>query len=123
MKSLIAAAGLMAAASPALAQDTAPWDLRDRNAYVMDMQGKMWSTRVGDKGMAMMMRNAKALPRGTVIWQSNGRLYMARAGMWDRAGNFMAMGGYCALRPCPEPGPPHRGPPCRQADATSGRSG
>ena len=52
----------------------------------------MWSTRVGDRGMAMMMRNAKALPRGTVIWQSNGRLYMARAGMWDRAGNFMAGG-------------------------------
>ena len=50
----------------------------------------MWSMRVGDKSMAMMMRNAKALPRGTVIWQSNGRLYMARAGMWDRAGNFMA---------------------------------
>ena len=48
--------------------------------------------RVGDRSMAMMMRNAKALPRGTVLWQSNGRLYMARAGMRDRAGNFMAGG-------------------------------
>ena len=93
MKALIAAAGLMAVASPAVAQDTAPWDLRDRNAYVMDMQGKMWSTRVGDKGMAMMMRKAKAVPRGTTFFTNNGRLYMA-SGMFDRAGGFMAMGGY-----------------------------
>jgi hypothetical protein len=93
MKALIAAAGLMAVASPAVAQDTAPWDLRDRNAYVMDMQGKMWSTRVGDKGMAMMMRKAKAVPKGTTFFTSNGRLYMA-SGMFDRAGGFMAMGGY-----------------------------
>jgi hypothetical protein len=93
MKALIAAAGLMAVASPALAQDTAPWDLRDRNAYVMDMQGKMWSTRVGTKGMAMMMRKARAVPRGTTFFANNGRLYMA-SGMFDRAGGFMAMGGY-----------------------------
>ena len=92
MKALITAAGLMALASPALAQDTAPWDLRDRNAYVMDMQGKMWSTRVGDKGMAMMMRKAKAVPPGTTFFTNNGRLYMA-SGMFDRAGGFMAMGG------------------------------
>ena len=93
MKALITAAGLMALASPALAQDTAPWDLRDRNAYVMDMQGKMWSTRVGNQGMAMMMRKAKAVPKGTTFFTSNGRLYMA-SGMFDRAGGFMAMGGY-----------------------------
>ena len=80
-------------ATPAIAQgESSPWNLAERNAYVMDMQGKMWSTPVSDRGMAMMMRNAKALPRGTVIWQSNGRLYMARAGIWDRAGNFMAGG-------------------------------
>jgi hypothetical protein len=42
--------------------------------------------------MAMMTRNARLLPRGTVIWQNNGRLYMARAGLWDRTGNFMAGG-------------------------------
>lgn len=90
---VLAAAALVAMATPALAQDTSPWDLRERNAYVMDMQGKMWSTRVGDKGMAMMMRKAKAVPRGTTFFTSNGRLYMA-SGMFDRAGGFMAMGGY-----------------------------
>ena len=93
MYAFSAAALAAVMATPALAQgESAPWNLAERNAYVMDMQGKMWSTRVSDRGMAMMMRNAKALPHGTVIWQSNGRLYMARAGMWDRAGNFMAGG-------------------------------
>src|SRR5690242_6792647 len=92
-KTLCAAATLAAMASPALAQGTEPWTLAERNAYVLDMQGKMWSTRVGPKSAALMSRNARLVPRGTVIWQSNGRLYMSRAGMWDRNGNFMA-GGY-----------------------------
>ena len=92
MNALYAAATMLVLATPAMAQDTAPWDLRERNAYVLDMQGKMWSMRVGEKSMAMMMRNARAVPRGTVIFQANGKLYMARAGMWDRAGNFMAGG-------------------------------
>ena len=90
---LYAAATVLLMATPAMAQDVSPWDLRERNAYVMDMQGKMWSTRVSDKGMGMMMRNARAVPRGTVFFQSNGKLYMASRGMFDRAGNFMAGGG------------------------------
>jgi hypothetical protein len=32
------------------------------------------------------------VPRGTVFFQSNGKLYMASRGMFDRAGNFMATG-------------------------------
>jgi hypothetical protein len=92
MYAFSAAALVAVMATPGMAQGTEPWNLSERNAYVMDMQGKMWSTRVSDRGMAMMMRNATALPRGTVTWQSNGRLYMARAGLWDRAGNFMAGG-------------------------------
>ena len=92
-KAFYAAAVLAVMATPAMAQgEASPWNLAERNAYVMDLQGKMWSMRVGQKSAAMMIRNAKALPRGTVIWQSNGRLYMARAGLWDRGGNFMAGG-------------------------------
>jgi uncharacterized protein YdeI (BOF family) len=92
MKALAVAAVLAAISTPALAQETAPWNLAERNAYVLDMQGKMWSTRVSARGAALMTRNARALPRGTVIWQENGRLFMARAGLWDRNGNFMAGG-------------------------------
>ena len=89
---LYAAATLLAMATPAMAEDVSPWDLRERNAYVMEMQGKMWSTRVSDRGMGMMMRNARAVPRGTVFFQTDGKLYMASRGMFDRAGNFMASG-------------------------------
>src|SRR3954454_14705769 len=92
LNALYAAATMLVLATPALAQETSPWDLRERNAYVMDMQGKMWSTRLSDKGMGMVMRNARAVPRGTVFFTNNGKLYMASRGMFDRAGNFMATG-------------------------------
>jgi hypothetical protein len=92
MKILYAAATVLAVATPALAQETSPWDLRDRNAYVLDMQGKMWSTRASGKGWAMMTKSARAVPKGTVFFMNNGQLYMARTGMFDRAGNFMAGG-------------------------------
>ena len=91
---VLAAAALVTMATPALAQDTSPWDLRERNAYVLDMQGKMWSTqKIGTKGWAMMTRSAKAVPKGTVFFMKDGRLMMARAGMFDRAGGFAAMSG------------------------------
>jgi hypothetical protein len=93
LKALVAAAGFLAVATPALAQDTSPWDLRERNAYVLDMQGKMWSTqKVSGQGWAMMSRKAKAVPRGTVFFMRDGRLMMASAGMFDRAGNGLFMG-------------------------------
>jgi hypothetical protein len=94
LKTLYAAAALVALASPAMAQGAEPWDLRERNAYILDMQGKMWSTRtISPKGWTMMTKSARAVPRGTVLLMQNGQLYMARAGMFDRAGNFMAGGG------------------------------
>ena len=89
---LSAAAVLVTMASPALAQGTEPWNLTERNAYVLDMQGKMWSTRASGKGWAMMTKSARAVPKGTVFFMNNGQLYMARTGMFDRAGNFMAGG-------------------------------
>jgi hypothetical protein len=92
IKTFTAAIALAALASPALAQDASSWDLRDRNAYVLDMQGKMWSKPITQNGWTMMTRSARAVPRGTVLFMQNGQLYMARAGMWDRAGNFMAGG-------------------------------
>ena len=91
-KTLCAATTLLALATPALAQGAEPWDLRERNAYVLDMQGKMWSKPISTKGWTMMTRSARAVPKGTVFFMQNGQLYMARAGMFDRAGNFMAGG-------------------------------
>jgi len=91
-KTLCAAATLIALASPALAQGPEAWDLRERNAYVLDMQGKMWSTRMTTGAWNMAVKNAHAVPHGTVFFMNNGRLYMTSRGMFDRAGNWMAGG-------------------------------
>ncbi len=92
LKALCTVAALLAIATPALAQDASPWDLRDRNAYVLDMQGKMWSKPMTTAAWSMAVKNARAVPRGTVLFMNNGRLYMASRGMFDRAGNFMSGG-------------------------------
>jgi len=89
---ILCAAAMLAIAAPALAQEASPWDLRDRNAYVLDMQGKMWSKPMTTAQWTMAVKNARAIPRGTVFFMNNGQLYMASRGMFDRAGNFMAGG-------------------------------
>ena len=91
-KSLCAATALLALATPALAQGAEPWDLRERSAYVLDMQGKMWSKQMTTPAWNMAVKNARAVPRGTVLFMNNGRLYMTSRGMFDRAGNYMGGG-------------------------------
>ncbi|MEJ0076693.1 MAG: hypothetical protein WDO17_14815 [Alphaproteobacteria bacterium] len=91
-KALCAGVALLALATPALAQGAEPWDLRERNAYILDMQGKMWSTRMTTNAWTLAVKNARAVPRGTVLFMNNGRLYMTSRGMFDRAGNWMAGG-------------------------------
>ena len=92
LKTLYAAATLLALASPAMAQGPEAWDLRDRNAYVLDMQGKMWSKQMNTAQWNMAVKNARAVPKGTVLFMNNGRLYMTSRGMFDRAGNYMTGG-------------------------------
>ena len=91
-KTLCVATALLALASPALAQGAEPWDLRERSAYVLDMQGKMWSKQMTTPAWNMAVKNARAVPRGTVLFMNNGRLYMTSQGMFDRAGNYMGGG-------------------------------
>lgn len=94
-KSTLAAAGMsLALVTGAIAQGgLEPWDIRERTAYVVMMDGKMMRVSLGDKGMSMLMKNAKKVPRGTVFIMSGGQLYMVNASkMFDKAGNFMAGG-------------------------------
>ena len=90
IKTAIVAGGMsLAMLSGALAQGAGlePWDIRERSAYIVMMDGKMMRMSVGDKGMAMLMKNAKKVPRGTVFVMSGGQLYMVNAAkMFDRAG-------------------------------------
>ena len=83
---LTAAAMSLALVTGASAGENAPWDMRERTAYVVMMDGTMKTMDITDKGMGMLMRRAKKVPRGTVLFMSNGQLYMASAAsMFDRS--------------------------------------
>jgi hypothetical protein len=56
------------------------------------MQGKMWSTRMTATAWNTAVKNARAVPRGTVLFMNNSRLSMTSRGIFDRAGNYMAGG-------------------------------
>lgn len=84
---LIAGGMSLALLTQAAAQNLEPWDIRERSAYVVMMDGKMMRMSVGDKGMGMLMKGAKKVPRGTVFMMSGGQLYMINASkMFDKAG-------------------------------------
>lgn len=87
LKSTVAAAALtLTLIGTAIAGENNPWDMRDRVGYAVMLDGTMKSMDISDKGMAMLMRRAKRVPRGTVFFMNNGQLYMASAAsMFDRA--------------------------------------
>ena len=95
IKSALVAGGMSVAllatsVSGAFAQGNEPWDIKDRTAYVVMMDGTMKTVRLGDKGTVMLMKGAKKVPRGTAFVMSGGQLYMVNASkMFDRAGNAM----------------------------------
>src|SRR4051794_27136812 len=95
LKSAIAAAALtLSFAGTASAIEANSWDLRDRMAYAVMLDGTTNSMDISGKGMTMLMRHARRVPRGTVFFMNNGQLYMSNAArMFDQAGNAMFSGG------------------------------
>jgi len=84
---LIAGAMTMAYATGAFAQNVEAWDIRERSAYVVMMDGTMKVVSLGDKGTAMLMKHARKVPKGMAFLMHNGSLYMVSAGkMFDQAG-------------------------------------
>jgi hypothetical protein len=77
-------------ATPAFAQAES-WDLKERMAYLLDPTGQLRIMPIGERGMTMLMKRAKRVPRGTVFFMRDGQLYtMQGAGMmFDRAGKWM----------------------------------
>src|SRR5256885_15758891 len=90
---LFGAMATVALATPAFAQGAEPWDLKDRMAYAVTPSGRMMAMAISDRGMTMMMRRAKKVPKGTVFFMQNGELYMMSKGAFDKAGQFMGGGG------------------------------
>jgi hypothetical protein len=89
LKSALAAGGMTLALVTGIAAQGGgdPWDIKERTAYVVMMDGTMKQVRLGDKGVTMLMKEAKKLSRGTVLIMSGGDLYMVNApSMFDKAG-------------------------------------
>jgi hypothetical protein len=88
-KSALVAGGLTLAFVSGIAAQGGgdPWDIKERMAYVFMMDGTTKQVRLNDKGHAMLMKEAKKLPRGTAFIMSGGDLYMIDVSkMFDKAG-------------------------------------
>ena len=88
---LVAGGVMLGLAAISIAQETQPWDLKERNAYVVDMQGKMRIYQVGEKGAETIMKHARKVEPGTVYFMNKGELHQAQGPgvMFDKAGNWM----------------------------------
>ena len=89
IKTAVAAGGMsLALLSGALAQGgLEAWDIRERSAYIVMMDGKMMRMTLGANGTTLLMKHARKVPHGTVFMMSGGQLYMINAAkMFDRAG-------------------------------------
>jgi len=72
------AAIAIAATTPSFAQQSAPWEMQEGSAHVVDMQGNMKVMKPSDKTMAILKKRAKPVPKGTVFFMNNGQLYMTQ---------------------------------------------
>jgi hypothetical protein len=77
-KLTILAAGIAAvfASTAARAVDNETAQIDERHAMYLDPNGKVQTFTVNEKGHAMMMKNARALAAGTIIYRSGGKLYL-----------------------------------------------
>ena len=75
VKGTLLALGLAAASfAPAFAADGG---LDDGMAWSLNIDGKFSTGKLSSRGMSEVMKTAKPLPGGVVIFMSNGKLYMA----------------------------------------------
>jgi hypothetical protein len=72
-KLLVTSAVAFAFALPAVAEE-AP-DLSDRTVVLMDKSGKTMRMKASDKAHAELMKRARPLPEGALIYMSGGKLY------------------------------------------------
>jgi hypothetical protein len=77
-KLTILAAGIAAvfAATAARAVDYETAHIDERHAMYLDPSGTVKQFTVNEAGHAMMMKNARALAAGTIVYHSGGKLYL-----------------------------------------------
>jgi hypothetical protein len=82
------------------AQDTNPWDLKDRQAFYLDPAGKMRRITLSDTGHEVMMKETKPISSRTIVYRSGGKFFLMEdkkmpdgTMMFDRNSNWMLPGG------------------------------
>jgi hypothetical protein len=91
MKMLLAAVALAALATSAKAQGTAPtpWVLAPDMAYAYDKEGKALSYKLGTNNAKDLLKGAKKVPKGTLLFiGENGQLYMRTGPYLEGDGKF-----------------------------------
>lgn len=94
-KSALIAGGLVVAlAAAAFAQNVESWDLKERNAYVIDAQGKLRSFPMSEQQVKLLGTHSVKVPNGTVFFLHNGEFHHADGAgvVFDKAGNPLSGG-------------------------------
>lgn len=90
-KTVLAAVSLIALATAAGAQSTAPapWVLAPDTGYGYGKDGKTYSYRMGTNNAKELLKGAKKVPKGTLFFiGENGQLYMRSGPYLEGDGKF-----------------------------------
>ncbi len=89
-KPLLVAAALAALATPAIAQQATPWELKSDMGYAYDKEGKTHAYKMGTNNAGLLLKGAKKVPKGTLFFiGENGQLYMRHGPYLEGDGKFM----------------------------------
>ena len=91
-KTILIAAALTGLATSALAQAAAPtpWELKPDTGYGYDKDGKTFSYKMGTNNAGTLLKGAKKVPKGTLLFIGhNGQLYMRTGPYLEGDGKFM----------------------------------
>jgi hypothetical protein len=91
-KTLLMAAALVAATTPASAQSAAPtpWEMKPDMGYGYDKDGKTFAYKMGTSNAGQLLKGAKKVPRGTLFFiGQNGQLYIRTGPYLEGDGKFM----------------------------------
>lgn len=88
----LALVALLGGATSAFAQAAGPtpWEMKADTGYGYDKDGKMLSYKMGTNNAGKLLKGAKKVPKGTLLFIGhNGQLYMRTGPYLEGDGKFM----------------------------------
>jgi hypothetical protein len=90
VKPLMVIAAFAALSAPAFAEEPAAWELKPDTGYAYDKDGKTHTYKMGTNNAGQLLKGAKKVPKGTLIFIGhNGQLYMRTGPYLEGDGKFM----------------------------------